>query len=389
MSRISTLLSSQPLIEPRAGVKSKYNTKDVKGDIEFINVEFTFPSEPNKQVLKKLSFLALAGQKVALVGTTGCGKSTAIQLIESFYRATKGQILLDGNPIEEYNVHDVRGMMSIVAQNNILFSTTIRENILYGIHLDKRKGITNEMIIDTCKKANAWEFIQEFPRKLETFVGERGQKLSGGQKQRLAIARAIIRNPKILLLDEATSALDVKSEAVVQKALDKMIEENNAGCTIIIAHRLSTIQTCDKIVVLDKGRKVEEGSHAQLLEIPIVQTENKKMISGYYHDLWSTQMREDKSRTKELKSQIIFFQERCARLEGDMINIHTHMKESFNSSRFKFNANEMADVPMILKRTRSQGSYSKCDQYGDVDSLLPVQVPCMQRSVTEPIHSAA
>merc|ERR1719192_2031344 len=176
--------------------------------------------------------------------------------------------------------------MSIVAQNNILFSTTIRENILYGIPFEDREIITDEELIAICKKANAWEFIQDFPRKLETFVGERGQKLSGGQKQRIAIARAIVRNPSILLLDEATSALDAKAEKLVQGALDRMIEENKQGCTLIIAHRLTTIRSCDRIIVMDKGRCVEQGSHDELMRIPVSKNEEGNMISGYYHDLW-------------------------------------------------------------------------------------------------------
>eukprot|EP00497_Spongosphaera_streptacantha_P000531 TRINITY_DN1345_c0_g1_i1.p1 TRINITY_DN1345_c0_g1~~TRINITY_DN1345_c0_g1_i1.p1 ORF type:complete len:189 (+),score=56.04 TRINITY_DN1345_c0_g1_i1:44-568(+) len=157
-----------------------------------------------------------------------------------------------------------------------MFSTTIRENILYGVSKEDRSKLTEEDLIRCCEKANAWKFIQEFPRKLETFVGERGQKLSGGQKQRLAIARAIIRNPTILLLDEATSALDAKAEKEVQGALDRMIEENKQGCTLIIAHRLTTIRSCDRIVVMDKGRCVECGSHDELMKIAIKKDKKEK-----------------------------------------------------------------------------------------------------------------
>merc|ERR1712039_834 len=150
---------------------------------------------------------------------------------------------------------------------------------------ERREAITDAEIEEACRRANAWQFINDFPRKLETYAGERGVKLSGGQKQRLAIARAIIRKPTIVLLDEATSALDSKAEGVVQAALDRMIEANRAGCTIMIAHRLATVKTCDKIIVMSKGHRVEEGSHGELLKIPIEKTASGQMLSGWYHDL--------------------------------------------------------------------------------------------------------
>merc|ERR1712039_546986 len=171
-----------------------------------------------------------------------------------------------------------------------LFSTTIRENIVYGLPREEREQISDAEVEQALKQANAWKFVNEFPRKLETYAGERGVKLSGGQKQRLAIARAIIRKPTIVLLDEATSALDSKAEGVVQAALDKMIDENKSGCTIMIAHRLATVKSCDKIIVMNVGQIVEEGSHEELLEIPIAKTENGCMLTGWYNDLWTTQM---------------------------------------------------------------------------------------------------
>merc|ERR1711988_677142 len=160
-----------------------------------------------------------------------------------------------------------------------------RENITYGLPRARRDTLSDADIEDACRKANAWDFINGFPRKLETFCGERGVKLSGGQKQRLAIARAIIRNPTIVLLDEATSALDSKAEGVVQAALDKMIDDNKNGCTIMIAHRLATVKRCDTIIVMDKGSIMEQGSHEDLLKIPIKKCDDGKMLTGWYHDL--------------------------------------------------------------------------------------------------------
>merc|ERR1711933_191423 len=158
----------------------------------------------------------------------------------------KGTILLDGRNIADYDVYRLRRHMSVVAQTTCLFSTTIRENIVYGLPRDVRESISDADIEQALRQANAWQFVSDFPRKLETYAGERGVKLSGGQKQRLAIARAIIRKPTLIFLDEATSALDSKAEVVVQKALDKMTEANKTGSTIIIAHRLSTLRSCNR-----------------------------------------------------------------------------------------------------------------------------------------------
>jgi len=315
LERVNELLQSKPRIEPQPTDAPKL-TK-VEGAIEFHNVDF---SVPDKKILQGLSFRAEPGMKVAFVGHAGCGKSTSIRLLERFYNPTGGDITLNGLPLQDYCVHALRRHTSVVAQDNVLFSTTIRENITYGLsEEEKASPDIDARIEDACKKASIWNDIQDqFPRKLESFVGEKGFKLSGGQKQRIAIARAMIRNPKILLLDEATSALDSVNESVVQKALDEMMAMNKNGCTIMIAHRLSTIKNCDKIIVMSKGKKVEEGTHDELLQIPIVKQrvvasgnghskpcqkhkscdrEEKEdeeatkeiTVSGFYRELWETQ----------------------------------------------------------------------------------------------------
>merc|ERR1711998_209683 len=275
-----------------------------------------FPSEPSKQILHNLSFKISPGEKVGFVGATGSGKSTSIKLIERFYEPQAGTITLDGKNIAEYDVHHLRRHMSVVAQDNMLFSTTMRENITYGLPRERRESITDAEVEDAWRKANAWVFVNEFPRKLETYAGERGVKLSGGQKQRLAIARAIIRNPTIILLDEATSALDAKAEGVVQKALDSMISANKTGCTIMIAHRLTTIKDCDNIIVMEKGKIMEQGKHEELLAIPIKKADDgKTMLTGWYHDLWSTQMGSDNDgKVEDLKRQVKMLEEENARL---------------------------------------------------------------------------
>jgi len=382
LGRINKLLSSKPVIEPLEDSTYRCNCNNLRGSIEFKDVHFTYPSEPNKPVLQGFSFTAKAGEQVALVGATGCGKSTAIQLIECFYRPQKGHILLDDEPIEDYNPHEIRKQMSIVAQNNILFSTTIRENILYGIPFEERETVTDEELIAICKKANAWEFIIEFPRKLETFVGERGQKLSGGQKQRIAIARAIVRKPQILLLDEATSALDAKAEKTVQEALYKMISERKSGCTIIIAHKLTTIMKCDKIVIVDKGKNVEEGKHEDLLKIPITKDKDGKVLTGWYHDLWLTQMKTDTNRITQLESKLKFMEDRCARLESRLLEVKVDRSEPaiYRTTRRALMENledGKVDVPFCLK------SHSRTLSRTELTASDGLSIPVMLRSATD------
>jgi len=228
----------------------------LRGNIEYRGVHFTYPTRPDVEVLKGIDLSIAAGQKIALVGASGAGKSTIVQLLQQFYRVDEGDILVDGQSIYNYDITTYRQNMAVVPQEVILFGGTIRENILYG-----RPGASGEEIEEAARQANAWEFIQSFPDGLETIVGERGVKLSGGQRQRIAIARAILKDPSILLLDEATSSLDAESEKLVQEALSKLMEGRTS---IIIAHRFATIRDVDSICVLENGQIIEQGTHQEL-----------------------------------------------------------------------------------------------------------------------------
>jgi ABC-type multidrug transport system fused ATPase/permease subunit len=242
------------------------------GKIELQQINFSYPSRENFEVLKDISFTANAGDTIALVGSSGSGKSTIANLILRFYNPIKGQILFDGQNINEIDLTLLRQQIAYVPQEVILFAGTIAENIAYG-----KVGATQQEIEEAAKKANAFDFINTFPEKWNTLVGERGIQLSGGQRQRIAIARAVLKNPAILILDEATSSLDSESEGLVQDALDKLMLGRTS---IVIAHRLSTIKEANKIVVLHQGVIVEEGTHQELLEIE----------NGFYVKLSKMQM---------------------------------------------------------------------------------------------------
>jgi len=235
------------------------NIEKINGVVAFKNVAFSYPSRKEIQVLKDVSFTANFGQKIAIVGPSGTGKSTIASLLLRFYDIDGGTILIDNKNIYDYDLATLRGNMSIVPQDVILFGGTIRENIAYG-----KPNATEAEIIVAAKQANAYNFIESFPEKLETIVGERGIKLSGGQRQRIAIARALLKNPSILILDEATSSLDSESEKLVQEALEILMEGRTS---IIIAHRLSTIRSADQILVLDGGSIVEQGTHQDLIHL--------------------------------------------------------------------------------------------------------------------------
>ncbi|KAJ3368938.1 Multidrug resistance protein 1 [Kappamyces sp. JEL0680] len=238
----------------------------VNGDIKFVGIDFHYPSRPDVPILKGFSLDIGMGQTVALVGASGSGKSTIVKLFERFYNPTGGMVTLDGKDISTLNVNWLRQQIGMVSQEPVLFDTTIRQNILYGLPNFKSydKAAQDAKIEEACRQANCWDFIQRLPKQLETSVGESGGMMSGGQKQRIAIARAIIKNPPILLLDEATSALDTESERIVQEALE-VASKNRT--TIVIAHRLSTIKSADHIVVMEKGEIKESGTHNSLLAL--------------------------------------------------------------------------------------------------------------------------
>jgi ATP-binding cassette subfamily B protein len=252
--RVREILGSPSEAEARSSVN--HPAGRLSGHIEFDAVQFSYPTRADVPVLKGVSFTIEPGSKVAIVGQSGAGKSTIMQLLLQFHHLTGGSIRIDGRDIDDYELQSYRRNFAIVPQEVLLFGGTIRENILYG-----KPDATDDEVIGAARQANAWDFIRGFPEGLDTVVGERGIKLSGGQRQRIAIARAILRNPSILLLDEATSSLDAESEKVVQDALNKLMEGRTS---IIIAHRLATIREVDRIYVLEHGLIVEEGTHVEL-----------------------------------------------------------------------------------------------------------------------------
>lgn len=227
------------------------------GRISFKNVQFAYESRRETLVLSDLSFDLEAGRQLAIVGPSGAGKSTIVSLLLRFYEPQTGEILVDGQNIQQLDLRGYRSQIAIVPQEVLLFNGSIRENIAYGA-----PGATEAEIREAAEQANAREFIESFPEKFDTLVGERGVQLSGGQRQRIAIARAVLKNPSILILDEATSSLDSESEHLVQQALDKLMQDRT---TIVIAHRLSTIRQANKIIVLEHGRIVESGTHNELV----------------------------------------------------------------------------------------------------------------------------
>lgn len=269
------IIDRKSKIDPFSKAGKTIPDKDFKGNIEFKNVSFSYPSRPEELVVKNLNIKFDSGKTTAIVGPSGMGKSTVVQLIERFYDPTTGAVYVDGINVRELNIAWWRNMIGVVEQEPSLFNTTIYENIKYG-----RPEASREDIIEAAKAANAYNFIMEMPHNFETNVGERGSQLSGGQKQRVAVARALIRKPRILLFDQATSALDTESEAIVLRGLSSYREGRT---TILIAHRLSTIKAADVINGMEHGTVVESGSHDELMKktgvyfsLVTLQSESKK-----------------------------------------------------------------------------------------------------------------
>jgi ABC-type multidrug transport system fused ATPase/permease subunit len=266
LDRLYGFLDQAPQVLERPGARAP---RPGAGELTFEDVAFAYQS--GRPVLQGISFAARPGETVALVGPSGAGKSTLISLIPRFYDPTAGRILLDGADLRDLTLEGLRRQVGIVFQDTFLFAADVRENVAFG-----RQGATEGEIVAAARAANAWEFVERLPRGLDTPLGERGARLSEGQKQRLAIARALVRDPRILILDEPTSALDARAEAQVQAALETA---RRGRTTFVVAHRLATVQRADRILVLEHGRIVQEGTHADLIVRP-----------GLYRDLCALQL---------------------------------------------------------------------------------------------------
>lgn len=251
IERIEQILSAEEVIVES---ENALPIREFKEQIEYRGVWFRYEQE---DVLKNINLTIPKGKSIALVGSSGSGKSTMADLLPRFYDTTKGDILIDGTPIRNFIISDVRGLMGIVSQETILFNATVFENIAFGM-----QNVTLDDIIAAAKVANAHEFIMEMPEGYDTNIGDRGIKMSGGQRQRISIARAVLRNPPVMILDEATSALDTESERLVQDALVNLMQSRTS---LVIAHRLSTVQHADEIIVLQRGEIVERGTHTELM----------------------------------------------------------------------------------------------------------------------------
>ena len=241
----------------------------IKGKITFDQVTFSYDAD-DKHALKDVSFTINPGEKIALVGETGSGKTTITNLISKFYSPSQGKVLIDNLDIKTMDTQSIRSQMGVMLQDSFLFSSSIKENILYG-----KLGATEEEVIAACKAVNAHSFIETLEDGYDTNVNERGSRLSQGQRQLIAFARALIADPKILILDEATANIDTQTERLVQQGIHKLMEGRTS---IVIAHRLSTIRDCDKILVLSHGKIVESGTHEELL-----------LTKGYYYKLYRAQ----------------------------------------------------------------------------------------------------
>ncbi len=272
--RVRELLRETGEVEALLGPAVPSTLPRLRGDVVFENVQFTYPSRPGVPVLSAIQLAATSGQRIALVGPSGAGKSTLISLLLRLYDPSAGRLLIDGRDARDYRLTELRGQMSMVPQEVLLFGGSIAENIAYG-----KPGASPSEIEQAARQANAHEFITAFPEGYATLVGDRGIKLSGGQRQRIAIARAILKNPAVLILDEATSSLDSESERLIQEALETLMRGRTS---FIIAHRLATVRHADRIIVIAGGHVVESGTHEELQALP----------DGVYRRLAALQFRE-------------------------------------------------------------------------------------------------
>ncbi|MCB8961806.1 MAG: ABC transporter ATP-binding protein [Ardenticatenales bacterium] len=250
--RIFSILDQQPTVRSRPDASQ---LPAIRGEVRFENVAFAYPD--SREVLEDIDFTAAPGQIIALMGATGSGKTTLVHMLARFHDPTRGRVTIDGMDLQEITLDSLRQQIGFVMQDSVLFAATVRENITFG-----RPDASEAEIIQAAKDAQAYEFISQMPNGFDTYVGEQGVTLSGGQKQRLAIARTLITNPRILVLDDATSSVDTRTEQLIQKALDRLMEGRT---TFIIAHRLSTVQRADRILLLERGRMVAFGTHAEIL----------------------------------------------------------------------------------------------------------------------------
>ncbi|MGN6754900.1 MAG: ABC transporter ATP-binding protein, partial [Thermomicrobiales bacterium] len=275
--RIFEILDTEPAIQERAGA---LELRPMRGEVTFDDVSFSYTGA-KRDALSHVSFTARPGERVALLGPTGSGKSTIINLLPRFYDVTDGRILVDGHDLRDLTLTSLRDQIGTVLQETFLFSVSVRENIAYG-----RRDATDEEVVAAAKAARAHDFIMRLPQGYDTELGERGVNLSGGQKQRLAIARALLLNPRILILDDATSSVDSETEYQIQQALETLM----AGRTsFIIAQRLSTVQQADQILVLHNGQITERGTHLDLLE-----------NEGFYRELYDLQLRDQEDVFNEM-----------------------------------------------------------------------------------------